>query len=76
MIGEAGLLDIARSLDAGDPIGFGPTLLDAVERHRGGKPADDDATLLVIHHNAGPSPHLTIAQKLDVYAKVFGLKSV
>jgi serine phosphatase RsbU (regulator of sigma subunit) len=76
MLGEAGLLDIARALDAGDPIGLGPTLLDAVEQHRGGKPADDDVTLLVLHHNAGPSPHLSIAQKLDVYAKVFGLKSV
>jgi serine phosphatase RsbU (regulator of sigma subunit) len=76
MLGEAGLLDIARSLDADDPIGLGPTLVDAVERHRGGKPADDDATLLVLHHNAGPSPHLSIPEKLDVYAKVFGLKSV
>jgi hypothetical protein len=29
-----------------------------------------------MHHNAGPSPHLSFAEKLDVYAKVFGLKSV
>jgi sigma-B regulation protein RsbU (phosphoserine phosphatase) len=76
MLGEAGLLDHARNLDVRDPIGVGPTLLGLVERHRGGEPADDDTTLLVIHHNAGPSPHLSIAEKLDVYAKVFGLKSV
>src|SRR4051812_32268316 len=50
-----------------------PAHLDAVGRHRGGGPADDDATLLVLHHNAGPGPHLSIAQKLEVYAKVFGL---
>jgi sigma-B regulation protein RsbU (phosphoserine phosphatase) len=76
MLGEAGLLELVRVLDARDPIGLGPSLLDGVGRHRGGAPADDDATLLVLHHNAGPSPHLSIAQKLDVYAKVFGLRSV
>jgi serine phosphatase RsbU (regulator of sigma subunit) len=76
MLGEAGLLEIARGLDIHDPIGLGPALLDAVNRHRGGKPAADDATLLVLHHNAGPTPHLSIAEKLDVYAKVFGLKAV
>jgi hypothetical protein len=30
----------------------------------------------VLHHNASASPRLSIAQKVDVYAKVFGLKSV
>ena len=76
MLGEAGLLEIARSLDVRDPAGFGWALLDAISRHREGKAADDDTTLLVLHHNAGPTPHLSIAQKLDVYAKVFGLKPV
>jgi serine phosphatase RsbU (regulator of sigma subunit) len=76
MLGESGLLEMARTLDVDDPIGVGPALLDHVGQHRGGRPADDDTTLLVLHHNAGPAPHLSIAQKLDVYAKVFGLKAV
>jgi hypothetical protein len=33
-------------------------------------------TLIVIQHNAADSPRLTIAQKVDVYAKVFGMKPV
>jgi hypothetical protein len=36
----------------------------------------DGATLLALHHTAGPSPRLTIRQKRDVYAKVFGLRPV
>jgi serine phosphatase RsbU (regulator of sigma subunit) len=74
MLGEAGLLAIARNLDVRNPVGLGPALLEAIARYHGGMPADDDATLLVLHHNAGPSPRLTIPQKLDVYAKVFGLR--
>jgi serine phosphatase RsbU (regulator of sigma subunit) len=76
MLGEAGLLAIARTLDMLNPIGLGPALLEGITSYHGGMPADDDATLLVLHHNAGPSPRLSIAQKLDVYAKVFGLRSM
>jgi serine phosphatase RsbU (regulator of sigma subunit) len=76
MLGEAGLLAVARGLDAGDPLGVGPALLEGVARHRAGRPADDDVTVLVLHHNAGPRPRLSVGQKLDVYAKVFGLKAV
>ena len=64
-----GLLEIAGSLDVREPTAFGTALLDAVSRYRGGKPADDDITLLLLHHNAGPIPRLSIAEKLDVYAK-------
>src|SRR5207248_255647 len=55
MLGEEGLLDLARGLDPADPRRAGLDLLDAVDRHRGGGPADDDVTLLAIRHNAeGP----------------------
>ncbi len=33
-------------------------------------------TLLVLHHNATPPRRLSIGQKLDVYAKFFGIKPV
>jgi hypothetical protein len=33
-------------------------------------------TVLVVHHNAGPTPGMSVGQKLDVYAKAFGLKAV
>ena len=60
----------------GDPLRVGPALLDGVARHCAGWLADDDVTVLVLHHNAGPRPRLSVGQKLDVYAKVFGLKAV
>ena len=33
-------------------------------------------TIIVLHHNGSGSPRLSVAQKLDVYAKVFHFKSV
>ena len=76
LLGEAGLLDLARGLDGTQPAAFGPALIAAVERHRAGSPPDDDLTLLTLHHTAGPTPRQSIGEKLDVYAKVFGLKPV
>ncbi len=78
LLGEAGLLEAARGLDVDEasPAAIGSALLRAVESHRGGQSADDDVTLVVLHHNAAASPRLSLAQKADVYAKVFGLKRV
>jgi sigma-B regulation protein RsbU (phosphoserine phosphatase) len=78
LLGEPGLLEAARGLDPADtnPATIGPALLQAVARHRCRDSAEDDVTLVVLHHNASASPRLSVAQKVDVYAKVFGLKSV
>ena len=76
MLGEEGLLAIARGLDVGKPEQLGPDLVEGVRQHRAGIAADDDVTLLVLHHNAGPARKPSIGEKLDIYAKVFGLKSV
>ncbi len=76
MLGEEGLLTIARGLDLRTPERIGPDLLDAIRRHRDGGAADDDVTLLVLHHNGGPPRRPSIGEKLDIYAKVFGLKAV
>ena len=76
MLGEDGLLEIARGLDVDRPELLGPCLLERIREHRDGIVADDDVTLLVLHHNGGPPRKPSIGEKLDVYAKVFGLKSV
>jgi sigma-B regulation protein RsbU (phosphoserine phosphatase) len=75
-LGEPGLLDLARAMEppARSPLGVGPALLDGVARHRGGPVADDDVTLLVIHRNGAGPRRPSLGEKLDVYAKVFGLR--
>lgn len=76
LLGEDGLLALARELPADDPGRIGAGLLSAVARHRGGGPADDDATVVVLRHTAEGPRRLSVGEKLDVYAKVFGLKAV
>jgi sigma-B regulation protein RsbU (phosphoserine phosphatase) len=74
MLGEEGLLGLLQELDPGEPRNLGPALLAGVERHRGGRPADDDVTLLVLTHNASGPRRRSLGEKIDVYAKVFGIK--
>ena len=76
MLGEEGLLAIARGLDLRSPGQIGSALLEGIRGHREGVAADDDVTLLVLHHNGGPPRKPSIGEKLDIYAKVFGLKNV
>ena len=52
----------------------GHHLIEAITRHRGGLEADDDVTLVVWRHIGGGPRHPSIAEKIDTYAKVFGLK--
>lgn len=76
MLGEHGLLDMAPSLDPSAPLVFGPALCRAIEEFRGGRPAEDDVTLIVLRHNGGgprpPSP----GAMLGVMAKMLGLRAV
>jgi sigma-B regulation protein RsbU (phosphoserine phosphatase) len=74
MLGEDGMLDLVRGLDVSDPERLGSALISGVQAHRGGRPADDDTTLLALLHNADGPRRASLAEKLDVYAKVFGLK--
>ena len=78
LLGESGLLAVASQLDltTSSPGTIGSALLAAVGRHRGSASAEDDVTMIVLHHNADGPRRLSVAQKIDVYAKVFGLKPV
>ncbi|MGO9462868.1 MAG: PP2C family protein-serine/threonine phosphatase [Isosphaeraceae bacterium] len=78
MLGEGGLLESVRGLDMRDPspATLGQALLEKVVRYRQTASAEDDATLLVLYHNDGGVRRLSLVEKLDVYAKVFGLKPV
>lgn len=72
-LGEGGLLDIARTLDPGDPAGLAERLLDAVELRHGGRLSDDDVTVLVLHHNGADPPSLPIAERIKILGRVLGL---
>ena len=74
MLGEDGLLSLARGLDPVDPSRLAPALLNAVEHHRGGLPASDDVTLLCLRHDGRGPRRRSLGERLDVYAKVFGLR--
>jgi sigma-B regulation protein RsbU (phosphoserine phosphatase) len=78
LLGEEGLLAAARRLGVADsrPGVIGSAVLEAVAGHREHRTAEDDVTLVVVHHNASPTPRLSVGEKMDVYAKVFGLKTV
>ncbi len=76
MLGEQGLLELLRTIDAGNPKAMSDALVHRLDQYRGGRPAEDDSTFLVLHHNASNPGRLSLKQKLDVYAKVFHLKDV
>ncbi len=75
-LGESGLLELVGTLNFETPAQLGRSLLEALDRYRQGAPADDDVTLVALHHNAGGPRRLSVAEKIGVYAKVFGIKQV
>jgi serine phosphatase RsbU (regulator of sigma subunit) len=76
MLGEEGLLRLLRGLNATQPETFGPSLLARLAEYGGGHPADDDETVVVLHHNAGHPQRLSLRETVTVYAKVLGLRRV
>jgi len=73
-LGEDGLLALARTLKDPDEVHVGQALIEAVTRHRGGLDAEDDVTLVAWRHNATGPRHPSIPEKIETYAKVFGLR--
>jgi serine phosphatase RsbU (regulator of sigma subunit) len=78
LLGENGLLQSVRELDMHNPIPakVGAALLEKVAGYRRSVSAEDDATLLVLFHNGAGPRRLSLADKVDVYARVFGFKPV
>lgn len=70
LLGEQGLLEVVRRLDAGAPADFVNALLKAVSDYRGGKPAADDVTLLLLHHNGAPAPRPSAGDMIRTLGKV------
>ena len=53
---------------------IGQALVDAVDRWRGGAPAGDDQTIIILYHKGGPSPRLTLGRAVRSMAKMLGLR--
>jgi serine phosphatase RsbU (regulator of sigma subunit) len=75
LLGEQGLRELAERINPTEPSRVGSCLIQLVEDHRAGN-ADDDLTLVTIFANGNRPNRLSLGQKLDVYAKVFGIKHV
>jgi phosphoserine phosphatase RsbU/P len=75
-LGEEGLLDLAARLDLASPETAARTLIENLDRYRGGRTPEDDQTFLLLKHTAGKRRRISLREKIDVYAKVFGLKRV
>lgn len=76
LLGEAGLLRLMDGLDPSDPATVPAALSAALDTYRGGNPAGDDATFILLHHTAAPTRRPGLVETLNVYAKVLGLKAV
>ncbi len=73
VLGEQGLLERVRQLDPTDPARLRRMLLESVAEYSGRGPAEDDQTLLVLHHNASDPPQQSLGEKLRVMSKMLGL---
>jgi len=75
-LGEAGLLRLAEQVDATDPQAIGRSLLERVAAYRGGEPADDDLTLLTIHHTGEDPQTPPLRERIAAMARMMGLLPV
>jgi hypothetical protein len=67
---------VVQSLEVTDPTKVAGLLLARLNAYRAAQAPADDLTYLLLHHNAGSSPRLTLGQTLSVDAKLLGLKKV
>lgn len=76
MLGEAGLLAMLREIDVSSPQDIARALMRRVEEYRGGMPADDDLTLVLLHHNGGNPPVYSVGTYVKAIAKMMGILPV
>jgi len=73
LLGEAGLLELARGLDVRDPATVAGQIIARVDAYRGQAAPDDDVTLIVLHHNGADPSRLTVGEWLKSAGKMLGL---
>lgn len=75
-LGSEGLLEMVRTIDLADPGRFKDELLERLATYRDGQPAEDDVTLVVLHHNASDPPRMSPGQMVKTVGKMLGLVKV
>ena len=76
LLDTEGLREQVSHIDQAHPDRFGPDLLRMIADYRGGAPAEDDVTLIVLHHNGARPPRQSIGDMVRVMGKMFGLVKV
>lgn len=76
MPGAQGLRDLCEGIQADRPECIANELIDRVARYGGGRALDDDLTIMVLHHNGGPSPRPSLVDRASAYARLLGLAPV
>lgn len=75
-LGESGLLELAQSIDATDPARFVERLMARVSEFCGREEAEDDVTLIVLHHTGAGAKRITATEWLKSAGKMLGLIKV
>src|SRR5258708_3829430 len=75
-LGEAGLLELVSRLNLNEPEKASRALAASLDQYCGGRPAEDDQTFLLLKHTGAKRRRMSLREKIDVYAKVFGLRRV
>lgn len=75
-LGESGLLALARDMSPSDREDAAVALRKRVSAYAGDLPFNDDATLIVLHHNAADPPRDTWRGHAAKFARMLGLGTV
>ncbi len=75
MLGEAGLLDVARRIGPREPREFVRRLVEQAVGAAGER-AEDDLTVILLHHNAGEPGRLGVRERARSLARQIGLVRV
>lgn len=77
MLGQTGLISILGSLDPTRPDALIGALLERLRGFRGkDAPADDDLSVILLHHNASGPHRQSIGEIAVTLARMIGLKKV
>lgn len=75
-LGESGLLALAGALSPAEMENIAAALRSRVSAYSGHRSFEDDATLVVLHHNAANPPHPTWRDHAARLARMLGLGAV